>query len=165
MRRSSLNQHTGPVMTGFWLVLLFIGLSAAHAERLPVKIYTTADGLAQDWVRRIVRDSRGYLWFCTAGGLSRFDGYQFTNYTTDHGLPHHSVHDFLETRHRTFWIATADGLCQFNPMAGLTTADGRANARTRFTVYRPNAGEAARRVNVLQEDRAGTIWAGTADGL
>jgi hypothetical protein len=32
-------------------------------------------------------DSRGFLWFCTNEGLSRFDGYGFTNYSTDQGLP------------------------------------------------------------------------------
>jgi len=35
----------------------------ARAERLPIKTYTTADGLSQDSVNRIVRDSRGFPWF------------------------------------------------------------------------------------------------------
>jgi ligand-binding sensor domain-containing protein len=56
--------------------------SISRAERLPVKTYTTADGLAHNSVHRIVRDSRGFLWFTTAEGLSRFDGYSFNNYGT-----------------------------------------------------------------------------------
>lgn len=44
------------------------------AERLPVKTYTTADGLQRDNVSRIRLDSRGFLWFCTSEGVSRFDG-------------------------------------------------------------------------------------------
>jgi len=55
------------------------------AERLPIKIFTTTDGLAHNDVNRIVRDSRGFLWFCTAGGLSRFDGDAFTNFSTEAG--------------------------------------------------------------------------------
>src|SRR5512143_4308285 len=51
---------------------------SSQAERLPIKTYTTADGLAQNAVNQIVRDSRGFLWFCTNEGLSRFDGYTFT---------------------------------------------------------------------------------------
>jgi hypothetical protein len=39
----------------------------------------------------------GFLWFCTGEGLSRFDGYRFTNYTTDQGLPAAAVNDLLET--------------------------------------------------------------------
>ena len=71
------------------LVLLTLLLPpAARAERLPLKPYTTADGLADNDINKIVRDSRGFLWFCTAEGLSRFDGYSFTNFGTDQGLPH-----------------------------------------------------------------------------
>jgi ligand-binding sensor domain-containing protein len=51
--------------------------SSAGAERLPIRIYTTEQGLAHARVRRIVRDARGFLWFCTADGLSRFDGLEF----------------------------------------------------------------------------------------
>ncbi|MDQ3666781.1 MAG: hypothetical protein M3410_09415 [Acidobacteriota bacterium] len=71
---------------------------AGTSRRLPLKSYTTADGLAHDEINKIVRDSRGFLWFCTAEGLSRFDGYTFTNYGTDQGLPHRNVTNFLETR-------------------------------------------------------------------
>lgn len=99
-------------------VALALGLLLAitadqRAERLPLKSYTTADGLARDQVNRIVRDSRGFLWLCTPEGLSRFDGYRFTNYTIADGLPHRSVRDVLETRSGEYWVATGDGLCRF----------------------------------------------------
>jgi ligand-binding sensor domain-containing protein len=77
---------------GFALFVLLIGaLGSVQAEQLPVKTYTTADGLLRDEVNRIKQDSRGFLWFCTNDGLSRFDGYNFTNYTTDDRLPHRSL--------------------------------------------------------------------------
>src|SRR5262249_2600237 len=63
-----------PALGLFLLLCLATGSSKSQAEQLPIKIYTTAD--------RLVQDSHGYLWFCTAEGLSRFDGYKFTNYTT-----------------------------------------------------------------------------------
>ena len=88
------------------------------AERLPIKSYTTADGLPHNRVKRIVQDSHGFLWFCTAGGLSRFDGYQFTNYTAEDGLPAASVNDLLETSDGLYWVATnSDGVIRFNPLA------------------------------------------------
>jgi len=34
---------------------------AVFGEELPVRIYTTADGLAGNTIDRIVRDSRSYL--------------------------------------------------------------------------------------------------------
>src|SRR3989475_10111879 len=77
-----------------------------NAERLPIKPYTVADGLPNNVINKIVRDSRGFLWFCTAEGLSRFDGYSFTNYGTAEGLPHPNV-SLCRTRHRTSKTAIA----------------------------------------------------------
>src|SRR5712691_5997821 len=98
-----------------------------QAEKLPLKIYTAAEGLAHNSLNRIVRDSRGYLWFCTSEGLSRFDGYEFHNFGRRDGLPHRIVNDVLETRRGELWIATAGGLCQYAP---------QASGRSRFHVYR-----------------------------
>jgi ligand-binding sensor domain-containing protein len=44
-----------------------------------------------DHVRQIIQDSRGFLWFCTSEGLSRFDGYSFVTYGMQHGLPYPAV--------------------------------------------------------------------------
>src|SRR5260370_26310340 len=100
-------------------VLLFICFLFAsvcvHGERLPLRAYTVADGLPNNVINKIVRDSRGFLWFCTSEGLSRFDGYSFTNYGMEQGLPHTTVNDFLETRNGELWIATNAGLALFNP--------------------------------------------------
>ena len=59
--------------------------------QLPLRHYTTADGLASNAVYSIASDSRGFLWFATAEGLSRFDGYGFANQTESTGLPHGAV--------------------------------------------------------------------------
>src|SRR5437867_6752082 len=71
------------------------------AEQLPLKRYTTADGLTRDYITRIVLDSHGFLWFCTPEGLSRFDGYTFSNYGAADGLPG-SVRDLLPARDGTY---------------------------------------------------------------
>ena len=93
-------------MRAFLIAVLLFVPATLHAERLPLKAYTVADGLPNNVVNKIVRDSRGFLWFCTNEGLSRFDGYTFTNYGVDQGLPHSMVNDFLETRNGEIWIAT-----------------------------------------------------------
>src|SRR3954447_7351464 len=87
------------------------GLWALSAAEMPFRIYTSQDGLARDDINVIKRDTRGYLWFGTAEGLSLFDGYQFTNYTVNDGLPHRMVTDILETHSGEYWIATFGGLC------------------------------------------------------
>ena len=77
-----------------------------HGAQLPLRRYTTADGLANNAVYSIASDSRGFLWFATAGGLSRFDGFGFANQTTATGLPHTTVLQVLIGRHSNYWLAT-----------------------------------------------------------
>ena len=135
------------------------------AERLPSKSYTADNGLAHNRVRRIVQDSHGFLWFCTADGLSRFDGYQFTNYGVEEGLLAPSINDLLETGDGVYWVATnSDGVVRFDLLAGARQKAGEA-APPRFTVY-PISGEpVTNRVNVVHRDSAGRLWAGTDGGL
>lgn len=59
-----------------------------QAERLPITTYSIADGLVHSAVRCLHQDAKGYLWIGTAEGLSRFDGYRFTNYGLWNGLGH-----------------------------------------------------------------------------
>jgi len=49
------------------------------AELLPIRSYNTSDGLAGDRINKIVVDSRGFVWFGTPEGLSRFDGHRFVS--------------------------------------------------------------------------------------
>jgi PAS domain S-box-containing protein len=147
------------------LSLLLAAPRVAISERLPIKTYTTADGLARDHVGRIVRDSHGFLWFCTSDGLSRFDGYNFTSYRVEDGLPFPIVNDMLEARSGTYWLATnGGGVVRFDLNAGLdATADD--SDKPRFTPYTVGDSAAASRVNTLYKDRAGNLWAGTDGGL
>lgn len=144
------------------LILSLAPPAAAHAERLSTKTFTTADGLANNIVNRIVRDSRGYLWFCTREGLSRFDGYSFTTYGIDEGLPGAVVNDLLETSDGLYWIATNRGLVRFDPLGTRLSATG---GRSMFTTFLPGADPWAQDVWRLLRDRAGTLWVGTSLGL
>ena len=156
-----------------WLsaIGLIVGATlAVRAERLPVKTYTTTDGLAHNSVERIVRDSRGFLWFCTFEGLSRFDGYGFTTYGVDQGLPSPVVHDLLETRTGEYWVGTGGGLCRFDPRGiaqphAAKGAQQSTSSNAMFSVYVPGEDADSRSVTSLFEDRNGVIWCGTARGL
>ena len=136
-------------------VALLVLAPAGLCERLPIRVYSIADGLAHNHVSRIRSDSRGFLWFCTDEGLSRWDGYQFKSYTTSDGLPHAHVDDLLETRRGEYWIATDGGLALFHP----------ERKTALFSTYLPGTSSLSRAVNVLLEDRDGTVLLGTGDGL
>src|SRR5438128_2175910 len=151
------------------LGLLLVVSQITRAERLPIKSYTTADGLAHNVVNKIVRDSRGFLWFCTREGLSRFDGYSFTNYGIRQGLPSANVNDLLETREGVYWVATAGGLCRFNPLgkpqARINHTDGRSADDAMFSVDFTGDDARSKYVSSLLQDRSGVIWCGTQNGL
>src|SRR5215469_12336649 len=85
------------------------------AELLPVRTYTTADGLAADRVHCIVPDSRGFIWFCTPEGLSRFDGYHFVSYGVKEGLVGAAISAVVETHGGEYFVGTARGISRINP--------------------------------------------------
>lgn len=64
----------------FVLLVLLATCGNVLAERLPIRIYTSTDGLGSSFVAYLMRDSRGFMWFCTRDGLSRFDGSRFVTY-------------------------------------------------------------------------------------
>src|SRR5450759_3682187 len=139
-----------------WFASGLYALCVLHATRLPIRTYTTADGLARDHILCIAQDSHGFLWFCTAEGLSRFDVYRFANYTTAQGLPNNEIEDFLETRAGVYWVATRGGLCRYEP-AG--------TGASRFHCYAVTGAVGIPAPLVLYEDRAGGVWAGGAGGV
>ena len=144
------------------LLALISFAAPARGERLPAKVFTTADGLANNVVNRIVGDSRGYLWFCTREGLSRFDGHGFTTYGIDDGLPSAVIHDLIETRQGIYWIATGKGLVRFDPLGAAGPA---TDAGSMFSTFLPDADPRTHEVLSLLLDRGGTVWVGTGLGL
>lgn len=140
---------------------------AARAQRLPITLYSTSDGLAHNVVNRIVRDSRGFLWFCTRDGLSRFDGREFVTWGAPDGLPTGEVNDLLEAPDGVFWIATERGLVRFEPKGGRqdATEPDESLARRMFTTYVPSRDPRGARVSSLARDSSGVLWLGTASGL
>lgn len=162
MRMSSLKAFRFSWSLVCLLSLLLAAITVVRAERLPIKTYTIADGLASDRVVRIRRDSKGFLWFCTSEGLSRFDGYRFTNYGIDQGLPSRIVYDLLETRGGIYWVATSRGLCMFNPDAA--TQPGTASQQ-KFTFDYQGQETRGHEITTVVEDRAGVIWCGGRNSL
>jgi len=151
-------------------ILLLIGAAGVHAERLPVRIYSSADGLAHNTVQCIVKDSRGFLWFCTLAGLSRFDGYAFRTLDVEQGLPAAGVNDLLETKAGDYWAATDNGLVRLDQRdraaAGLTRIAEPIGAAAALPLVIPPASDRrSRTITVLHEAADGTVWVGTGNGL
>ena len=144
-----------------------------RAEQLPVRTYTTADGLVYDQVEKIMQDSHGFIWLCTVDGLSRFDGYRFTNYGVKDGLPVARVNEMIETHDGVYWVATnGGGVSRFEPAEDARRvaevragAEANADAGRVFKTYPIGDAAQSNIVETIFEDRAGNVWAGTQGGL
>lgn len=99
------------------ICLLFTILSFGAGAQT-ARIYTSADGLANSHIHDIFQDSKGFIWFSTENGLSRFDGIKFTNVTFDRSrttsIASNTVRTVFEDSMGTFWVGTSAGLQIFD---------------------------------------------------
>lgn len=149
-----------------WFAIILALLCGRHAtaQKLPLKTFTTADGLATSVIHSAMRDSDGFLWFTGRGGMSRFDGREFVSFKLeDQSVP--LVHRLLESRDRKrFWIATDSGL--YRVERNTTTSVSPLDTKLSDQARRLNA----RKVSntsfwTLFEQQDGRLLAGSASSL
>ena len=68
--------------------------------------YTKADGLPSNHVYGCMQDSKGYIWFFTERGVSKFNGKTFKNFTTKDGLSRNDVWNMTEDSEGRLWLHT-----------------------------------------------------------
>jgi ligand-binding sensor domain-containing protein/two-component sensor histidine kinase len=83
--------------------------SVIRSQQINIRKYTIEDGLVNNDILNIRQDSRGFIWLCTRGGLSRYDGSRFTNLTTDNGLTDDMINDMVEIAPQEFMVAQNSG--------------------------------------------------------
>jgi ligand-binding sensor domain-containing protein/signal transduction histidine kinase len=132
-------------------------------QQLPIRVFTQADGLLHEVVTYVMADSRGFLWFGTELGVSRFDGYRFVNYGVGEGLGGPFINHIIETRGGEIWVATnGAGVARFEPRG---FRDEKTGQRMFFAMVNVGPDLRTNRVNALVEDAAGAMWAATDGGL
>ena len=114
-----------PHVSKLLVLTLVLGLTLAaplRAQPLNLKFdhVTGADGLSQGDVNTMVQDRQGFLWFGTADGLNKYDGYSITVYkhssfdTTS--LSDNYIQTITEGPDGSLWIGTrGGGLNNFDP--------------------------------------------------
>ncbi len=108
-RLANLNFRLVPFIQGHW------------------KRFGVADGLPSATVVRVMFARDGAAWFATAGGISRFDGYEFSNLTRTEGLPNVEADGVTQTRDGDFWFACGlGGLARYIPASSAGPARAEA---------------------------------------
>jgi len=143
-----------------------------YAQNRPIKFerLSLEQGLSQSSVNCILQDRQGYMWFGTADGLNKYDGYNFTVYKHD-ALDSTSLSDNWVTSiyedsasRSTLWIGTGGGLNRFDC------------ATERFTHFvndpkNPHSLSHNRALSIYEDSfsRRATgrnaLWVGTENGL
>lgn len=115
MKPGTIQEYTRPVrhvllcgcMMVAWLVLcLSSGKVAAQHPHPSFRHYTVEDDLASSEVYQVKQDSRGYIWFATSNGVSRFDGYTFENFSQSDGLPDNTIFEIFEDKKGRVWFVS-----------------------------------------------------------
>lgn len=96
--------------------ILLLLLTSVHtdAQRYPFYNLNVESGLIQSQPRDLVQDKLGHLWIATLGGLSRYDGQRFTNYSTRDGLPDNMLYSVATDAEGNIWAGGQDGISRFD---------------------------------------------------
>lgn len=100
------------------LLLVLVAGGRLHGvpfyENFNITGYTMKDGMPNNHVDDIFKDSHGFLWIAyQGGGLSRFDGYDFVNFADNSNVRHirnSFVSSIAEDRFSRLWVSGDGGL-------------------------------------------------------
>ncbi|HEX4228749.1 MAG TPA: two-component regulator propeller domain-containing protein [Bryobacteraceae bacterium] len=136
-----------------WIASLGNGV-ARLAPDGSVTRFTTRQGLPNDEVFCIVSDAQDHIWFCTNGGLARWDARDgFRTFTTADGLPSNQTHSFCESKDGTQWVTAFDA-----PLS--------IGRNGHFQPFHAQSGPPLpRAISALQCAEDNSVWAGSDNGL
>jgi ligand-binding sensor domain-containing protein len=107
-----------------------------------------------------MEDSNGNIWFGTRyGGVSRYDGMTFTNYTANDSIGNNEVCIIYEDKEENIWFSS-EGFGVYRYKLSAEQAGGES-----FTNYSQKQGLDVRAVQTIFEDKEGRFWVGGGGGL
>jgi hypothetical protein len=121
------------------------------AQFYPSKNITTIDGLSNNSVNTIYKDSRGLVWVGTQNGVNVLRGNSIINLKKSDGLAHESSWDITEDTNHNMWLASYGG--------GLSVFDGNV-----FKVFNIHNGLVNNYIRKLYSFK-NKILVGTSNGL
>ncbi len=116
------------------LFVLFLSLtfSALNAQTLSqIETITTDNGLPFRDVKSVAQDSLGFMWFGTAQGLLKYDGYSFKVYNSNPNNPNFieneqfTDHNLVYQGNNLIWFVANDNLFTINTQTDSITAYGK----------------------------------------
>ncbi|MBS1688199.1 MAG: histidine kinase [Bacteroidetes bacterium] len=119
------------------LLLIVICLAFCTGANAYYKQYTMTQGLISNTIYHSFRDSKGYMWFCSDKGVSKFDGKTFRHYSTLQGLTDNDVFNLYEDGLGRIWLFTFYGAPCYLKNDTVFTADNDPYLRRLPTISYP----------------------------
>ena len=144
------------------LFLLTAGLSAyGKMDRLYFNSLSADNGLSDNLVFSIAQDKDGLIWFGTAEGLNRYDGYDFNVFCADPDDPTSLSASYINSvrldRKGRLWVGTEKGLNLY---------DSEAETFRRISAVNDTLDLINNlRIRCIYDTPDGILWLGTLDGL
>ena len=113
--------------------------------------FTSEEGLVQSQVWTLLQDHNGFLWVGTHGGIGKYDGRQFVNYTLEDSLTSDFITCLYQDAELNIWIGTQKGIACYDGHKFFTPGKDTSG----IDVY----------VYDIEEGPDGNIWVGTREGL
>ena len=108
------------------LCLVLVPLLTCSASNYVFQTLNVKDGLSDNFVRDVVRDSHGYIWVSTINGISRYDGYRFSNYfPLESGGRSNDVSSIRETGDSVLWMTCLGEFFTYDRKAANWQKDGQ----------------------------------------
>lgn len=117
----------------FFLLIFSINLNLYPQPKCYFEHYGAEDGLPQHTIMDILQDKKGFMWFSTWDGLSKFDGYNFYTYKIQPGDAYHMrsnrIDYIFEDKYGYIWTLSYDREAhRFDPKTekfmGIRSLDG-----------------------------------------
>ncbi|HRF80256.1 MAG TPA: two-component regulator propeller domain-containing protein [Flavobacteriales bacterium] len=132
-------------------------------EVASLEVFSTDEGLAGQQVTGIIEDRKGHIWISTNGGVSRFDGRAFTNYTTKEGLPSNGCWSIFEARDGSIWVGTGNGIGRMDVPNTEDTVSGCFMPLAMPSVGSADESKTNYWVACITQDRGGDLWFATRE--
>lgn len=109
------------------IVLVLMCAAAVSAEELPYvrTVFNERSGLPTGEANDVLQTADGYVWVGSYGGLIRYDGSEFRNFSTEGILPSSSVRMLFEDSAGRLWIGTNDAGVFVYENGSITQPDGQ----------------------------------------
>lgn len=123
MKRNEIQLENKMKILRYLLIMLLVCVSMSPVQggntfNFRFEYIQMEDGLPQNSINTILKDSDGFMWFGTSNGLCRYDGYTFKVFKVENdeneAIPHNLIRALAESHDRKVWIGTAAGICYFD---------------------------------------------------